>query len=236
MTHTILVVDDDEELRNLLQTYLGAHDYRVLGVGDGMTMRSILISEHVDLIILDLMLPGEDGIALCKALRSENAVPILMISAQGDEVDRIVGLEVGADHYLPKPFSPREMLAHVRSLLRRSEIRHSANAQRLFINFAGWMLDLRLRHLSNPEGVVTPLSAGEFRVLKALAQNANHVLTRDQLLDALSGRTAEPFDRTVDTIISRLRRRLHDTGKEPKIIRTMRSEGYMLVNGSQDQQ
>lgn len=236
MTHTILVVDDDEELRNLLQTYLRAHDYRVLGVADGAAMRAILRSEKVDLIILDLMLPGEDGLALCKALRSENAVPILMISAQGDEVDRIVGLEVGADHYLPKPFSPREMLAHVRSLLRRSQLTHSPNAQRLSITFAGWTLDLRLHHLCNADGVVTPLSAGEFRVLKVLAQNANHVLNRDQLLDALSGRSADSFDRTIDTIISRLRRRLCDTGKEPAIIRTVRSEGYMLVNGLQDEQ
>jgi two-component system OmpR family response regulator len=236
MTYTILVIDDDEELRNLLQTYLSAHDYRVLGVADGAAMRTMLRSEEVDLIILDLMLPGEDGLALCKALRSENAVPILMISAQGDEVDRIVGLEVGADHYLPKPFSPREMLAHVRSLLRRSEFMHPTNPQRLSISFAGWTLDLRSHHLCNPEGIVTPLSAGEFRVLKVLAQNANHVLSRDQLLDALSGRSAEPFDRTVDTIISRLRRRLRDTGKEPFIIRTVRSEGYMLVNGLQDRQ
>jgi two-component system OmpR family response regulator len=120
MKQTILVVDDDEEVRTLLQAYLGAHDYKVLSAADGVAMRTILASDVVDLVILDLMLPGEDGLTLCKTLRVENAVPILMISAQGDEVDRIVGLEIGADHYLPKPFNPRELLAHVRSLLRRS--------------------------------------------------------------------------------------------------------------------
>jgi two-component system OmpR family response regulator len=235
MKQTILVVDDDDEVRTLLQTYLGAHDYKVLSAADGVAMRTVLASDVVDLVILDLMLPGEDGLTLCKTLRAENDVPILMISAQGDEVDRIVGLEIGADHYLPKPFNPRELLAHVRSLLRRSQLRLPASAGRVSISFAGWTLDLRSHYLLNADSVVTPLSAGEFRVLKALAQNANHVMSRDQLLDALSGRSADSFDRTVDTIISRLRRRLQDIGKEPKIIRTVRSEGYMLISDGRDE-
>lgn len=224
----ILVVDDDPDLRELLRDYLGKQDMDVRTVGDGDALRLALERDGCDLLILDVMLPGDDGLALCREIRARSRLPILMLTARGDELDRIIGLEMGADDYLPKPFHPRELLARVRSILRRAPEHPDGDGSVRGLKFSGWTLDLGARHLVDETGVVTPLSSGEFRMLNALAENANRVLSRDQLMDVLAGRDAGPFDRTVDVMISRLRRRLGDDGREPRIIRTLRNEGYVL--------
>jgi two-component system OmpR family response regulator len=228
MKQNILVVDDDAELRALLQSYLGAQGYAVAAVEDGQALRRELAAGSFDLVILDLMLPGDDGLSLCRELRATSSLPILMLTARGDELDRIVGLEMGADDYLPKPFHPRELLARIRSILRRMQDRVGVAPARA-LRFAGWRLDIGLRHLLDEEGVAVPLSTGEFRLLHALAESANRVLSRDRLTDVLSGREAGPFDRSVDVMIGRLRRRLGDDGREPTLIKTVRNEGYVLA-------
>ena len=228
MSQHLLVVDDDAELRELLQGYLGSQGYAVAAVEDGAAMRAALAAGTFDLVVLDLMLPGEDGLALCRELRARSRIPILMLTARGDELDRIIGLEMGADDYLPKPFHPRELLARIRSILRRvQELAGEPPAREL--RFAGWRLDLAMRHLVGADGVAVPLSSGEFRLLQAFAENANRVLSRDRLTDALSGREAGPFDRSVDVMVSRLRRRLNDDAREPELIKTVRNEGYVLA-------
>ncbi len=229
MEKTILVVDDDAELRQLLHEYFGEREYNVLLAGNGEQMRQHIGRHQIDLVILDLMLPGEDGLVLCRNLRTHSAVPILMLTAKGDDMDRILGLEMGADDYLHKPFIPRELLARVKNILWRAGEGSSAVAPARQLHFAGWMLDLNAHHLVDRDSVVAPLSAGEFRMLRTLAENPNRVLSRDQLLDASSGREAGPFDRTVDVTIGRLRRRLGDEGGENALIKTVRSEGYMLT-------
>jgi two-component system, OmpR family, response regulator len=227
MNQRILVVDDDAELRALLTTYLGEQGFAVNAVDDGHAMRRELDAAQFDLVILDLMLPGEDGLALCRELRARSRIPILMLTARGDELDRIIGLEMGADDYLPKPFHPRELLARIRSILRRVQDLAGEAPARAF-RFSGWTLDIGMRHLVGDDGVAVPLSTGEFRLLQALAENANRVMSRDRLMDVLSGREAGPFDRSVDVMISRLRRRLGDGGREPELIKTVRNEGYVL--------
>ena len=228
MNQRILVVDDDAELRNLLTSYLGEQGFAVTALADGDAMRKAFDAAAFDLVILDLMLPGDDGLVLCRELRSRSRIPILMLTARGDELDRIIGLEMGADDYLPKPFHPRELLARIRSILRRvQELAGEAPARAY--RFAGWTLDLGLRHLVGEDGVAVSLSTGEFRLLQALTENANRVMSRDRLMDVLSGREAGPFDRSVDVMISRLRRRLGDAGREPEIIKTVRNEGYVLT-------
>jgi two-component system OmpR family response regulator len=228
MTTRVLIVDDDSELRDLLRGYLGGQGFEVVAVEDGAAMRRELAASVFDLVILDLMLPGEDGLALCRALRAHCAIPILMLTARGDELDRIVGLEMGADDYLPKPFHPRELLARMRSILRRVQERAGERPARE-LRFAGWTLDVGMRHLVGADGVAVALSSGEFRLLQALAENANRVMSRDRLMDVLSGREAGPFDRSVDVMISRLRRRLGDDAREPELIKTVRNEGYVLA-------
>jgi two-component system OmpR family response regulator len=228
MMQRILVVDDDPGLRELLDGYLRDSGFEVQTVPDGEAMGAELTRTPFDLIVLDLMLPGEDGLTLCRRLRAHSTVPILMLTARGDEFERVLGLEMGADDYLAKPFSPRELLARIRSILRRAGDRGSDSSPR--IAFDGWMLDLGAHHLIDPEGVVVVLSTGEFRLLRALAENLNRVLTRDQLIDAIAGREANRLERTVDVLVSRLRKRLRDDAREPRMIRTVRSEGYMLVS------
>jgi two-component system OmpR family response regulator len=225
----ILVVDDDPDLRELLRDYLGENGFAVETVADGAAMWRQLADRPPELVILDLMLPGEDGLSLCRKLRAQSDLAILMLTARGDETDRIVGLEMGADDYLPKPFSPRELLARVKSILRRSgeSVARERLARRLC--FAGWTLDLGARHLLSAEGVVVPLSSGEFKLLRAFAEAPMHVLSRDQLMDVLAGREAGPFDRTIDVMVHRLRRRLGDDAREPALIKTVRSEGYLLA-------
>jgi two-component system OmpR family response regulator len=235
MNKRILIVDDDPELRELLRGYLGGNGFEVDVAEDGAAMRSRIAAAAPDLVILDLMLPGEDGLALCRELRagrdtpSTPMLPILMLTARGEDTDRIVGLEMGADDYLPKPFNPRELLARIRSILRRAGENAAREAPARALAFAGWTLDLGARHLVGADGVVVPISNGEFKLLRAFAENPFRVLTRDHLMDVLAGREAGPFDRSVDVMVHRLRRRLDDDAREPQLIKTVRSEGYMLA-------
>jgi two-component system, OmpR family, response regulator len=229
MDKKILVVDDDPELTQLLEDYLGRQGYQLATAADGRAMHVLLESFQPDLLILDLMLPGEDGLTLCRNLRARSRLPILMLTARGDDMDRIIGLEMGADDYLPKPFNPRELLARIRSILRRAENSGVQALPARALHFAGWTLDLAARNLVDAEGVVIALSTGEFRVLQVLVETPNCVFSRDQLMDALAGREAGPTDRTIDVMVSRLRRRLNDDARDPALIKTVRSEGYMLA-------
>lgn len=229
MSTRILVVDDDQELCELLSSYLGKQGFAVETAGDGNSMDLVLERFQPDLLILDLMLPGRDGLTLCRDLRARSRLPILMLTAHGDEVDRIVGLEMGADDYLPKPFNPRELLARIKSILRRAEGGSSCERTARSLHFSGWTLDLSARNLIGADGAVVSLSAGEYRVLRLLLEIPNDVASRDQLMDALSGRESAPTDRTIDVMISRLRRRLNDDARDPQLLRTIRSEGYMLA-------
>lgn len=228
MNEKLLVVDDDPELTRLLCDYLGSNGYSVETACDGEAMQRKLAECHPDLLILDVMLPGEDGLTLCRNLRVRSRLPILMLTARGDDMDRIIGLEMGADDYLAKPFHPRELLARIKSILRRSQDRGGDDAPPRALRFAGWTLDLAARHLVGADEVVISLSSGEFRLLHLLAETPNTIFSRDQLMDALAGRDAGPFDRTIDVMISRLRRRLNDDARDPTLIKTVRSEGYML--------
>jgi two-component system OmpR family response regulator len=230
LTH-ILVVDDDAEIRNLLGVYLRKNGYQVTGVADGKGMSAALDRDKIDLVVLDLMLPGDDGLVLCRNLRARSNIPVIMLTARGDETDRIVGLEMGADDYLPKPFNPRELLARIKSVLRRAHVlpeRHPVEDSR-YIRFGEWKLDVVARHLVAGDGLVVNLSGAEYRLLKIFLEHPNRVLSRDQLLDLTQGRDTEPFDRSIDVQVSRLRQRLRDDAKEPGIIKTVRGEGYVLA-------
>ena len=226
----LLVVDDDAELRNLLRDYLGQAGYRVTAVADGRQMRQAMDTAPFDLVILDIMLPGEDGLSLCRRLRAGSRIPIPMLTARGDEVDRIVGLEMGADDYLSKPFNPRELLARVKSILRRagSLPENLADEDVRLFHFADWTLDTRTRQLKSPMGVVVDLSGAEYKLLRMLLDHPNRVLSRDQMLEFTQGREANVFDRAVDVQIGRLRRKLGDDPREPRLIKTVRNEGYVL--------
>jgi two-component system OmpR family response regulator len=229
-TPHILIIDDDPEIRQLLSGFLQKNGFRVTGGGDGRSMRRILAEARIDLILLDVMLPGEDGLSLCRDLRANTDIPVIMITARGEETDRIVGLEIGADDYLPKPFSPRELLAHVRAVLRRAGGDHRrppADADRLL--FAGWTLHIGARRLTDPAGTEVPLTAGEFELLKVLAERPGRVLTRDQLLDLTRGRAATIFDRSIDAQISRLRKKIEADHANPVFIKTVRSGGYVFA-------
>ncbi len=227
----ILIVDDDAEIRQLLSRYLEKNGLQATTVGDGRAMWRALDGATFDLIVLDLMLPGDDGLTLCRTLRAKSDIPIIMLTARGDETDRIVGLEMGADDYLPKPFSARELLARIKVILRRARslppnLRPDASAR---LRFAGWVLDTVQRHLISPSGVVTPISGAEYRLLRVFLDHPNRVLNRDQLLDLSQGKEAGPLDRSIDVQVSRLRHRLGDDPRDPQLIKTVRSEGYVLA-------
>jgi len=227
----ILIVDDDAEIRSLLGDYLQKNGYRATSVAEGKGMLAALDNGQVDLIVLDLMLPGDDGLVLCRNLRTRSDIPVIMLTARGEDMDRILGLEMGADDYLPKPFNPRELLARIKSILRRSKAlpgnRETSEAAR--IHFAGWELDIIARQLVSPQGVVVPLSGSEFRLLRIFLNHPNRILSRDQLMDLMQGRETDPFERSIDVQVSRLRHRLADDAKEPTIIKTVRGEGYILA-------
>jgi two-component system OmpR family response regulator len=227
----ILIVDDDAEIRGLLGDYLRKNGYRASVAADGKALWAALARGKVDLIVLDLMLPGEDGLALCRRLRAESDMPVIMLTARGEETDRVVGLEMGADDYLVKPFSPRELLARIKGVLRRfRSLPRSLRADAARnIRFAGWRLDTVARHLVSPEGVVTSLSGAEYQLLRVFLSHPNHVLSRDQLMVLSKGREADPADRSIDLRVSRLRHRLGDDPSNPQIIKTVRGEGYVLA-------
>ena len=227
----VLVVDDDAEIRGLLHDYLKKNGYRVSAVADGRAMWAAFDAARPDIIVLDVMMPGDDGLTLCRDLRARSQVPIIMLTARGEETDRIVGLEMGADDYLPKPFNPRELLARIKSVLRRTrtlpENLKPDEVRRLL--FAGWALDTVTRNLHSPAGVVVALSGTEFRLLRIFLAHPNRVLTRDQLIDLMLSRDATPFDRSIDVQVSRLRHRLNDDAAQPAIIKTIRGQGYVLA-------
>jgi two-component system OmpR family response regulator len=231
MRDRILIVDDDEDIRKLLEEYLRKNGFDAQAVADGPAMREALAAKPASLVVLDLMLPVEDGLSLCRQLRARSQVPVLMLTAKGDPVDRIIGLEMGADDYLAKPFDPRELLARIRSILRRAKALPAdtgINVPECF-RFSGWRLDTRERNLLAPDGVVVPLSGAEYRLLLIFLQNPNAVLSRDQLSNFTFGRDADPLDRTIDMQVSRLRERLRDEAREPAIIKTVRGKGYVLA-------
>jgi two-component system, OmpR family, response regulator len=227
----ILVVDDDREIRELLARFLERNRFRVTAVRDGREARRAWPMGHYQLVILDLMLPGEGGLDLARWLRGQADVPIVMLTALGEETDRIIGLELAADDYVTKPFNPRELLARIRAVLRRTLDRPERRSEPppRSIRFAGWTLEPARRRLLNPEGVEVALTGGEYDLLVALLDRANRVLTRDMLLDLLRGRQAGPFDRAIDVAISRLRRKLEDDGRNAQMIKTVRGGGYVLA-------
>jgi two-component system OmpR family response regulator len=222
---TLLIVDDDEGLRTLLTRNLGARGYRVLTAANTTEMDGLLARHPVDVVILDMMLPGEDGLSACRRLGANAGPPVIMLSAFAEEEDRIVGLELGADHYLAKPCSAREIVAHVRTVLRRWDKPESR--ARSYLHFRGWRVDLDAHELFDPDGVLIHLSDGEFSVLRAFIERPRRVLSRDELLHAARGPDSDAFDRAIDIQVSRLRRKLK-VGKA-NLIRTVRNEGYMFV-------
>jgi len=227
----ILIVDDHREIRDLVSRALTKEGFRVSTAADGRAMRKVLADGRIDLILLDLMLPGEDGLSLCRTLRSESNIPIIMLTAKGDEVDRVVGLEMGADDYLPKPFGSRELIARIRAVLRRSHDRAEAGSdlRAKGYRFDRWRLNIGARELLRDDGVTVPLSTGEFDLLLALVERPQRVLNRDQLLDLARGRAANALDRSIDTQVSRLRKKLERDPSEPKIIKTVWGGGYMFM-------
>lgn len=227
----ILIVDDDNGIRALLGEYLQKNGYRTTAVGDAKAAREALLRSRIDLMVLDLMLPGEDGLTLCRNLRARSDVPIIMVTARGEDTDRIVGLEMGADDYLPKPFNPRELLARIKGVLRRTQMLPAKMQadQAKTIRFAGWTLDGATRNLIGSDATLVALSGAEYKLLRVFLDHPNRVLSRDMLMDLTAGREADAFDRSIDVQVSRLRQRLEDDAREPTIIKTVRGEGYVLA-------
>jgi len=225
----ILVVDDDREIRELLSRFLEKQGMRVAAARDAREARRLWPLGRYHIVVLDLMMPGESGLDFARWLRSQSNVPILMLTAMAEETDRIVGLELGADDYVQKPFNPRELLARIRAILRRTSGEGPAlEADARPIQFAGWILEPGRRRLLNPDGAEVPLTGGEYELLAALVERPNRILTRDMLMDLLRGRQAGPFDRAIDVAVSRLRRKLEDDGRNPNLIKTVRGGGYVL--------
>jgi two-component system OmpR family response regulator len=225
----ILMVDDDPGIRDVVSEFLGRHGYVVETAGDASEMEAALAHGPVDLVVLDVMLPGEDGLAICRRLAGPDGPAIIMLSAMGEETDRIVGLELGADDYLPKPCNPRELLARIRAVLRRrQEPRPTEGELGAGCEFAGWRLDLVRRELRSPQGVIVNLSSGEFTLLRAFVERPQRVLTRDRLLDLARGPDSDAYDRAIDVQISRLRKKLDDGSGGIELIRTIRNEGYLF--------
>jgi two-component system OmpR family response regulator len=231
MTKTphILLVEDDREISTLVSRFLRNNDFRVKAVANGKEMDVALRDGRFDLIVLDLMLPGEDGLSLCRRLRSDGSIPIIMLTAKAEEIDRILGLEMGADDYLVKPFNPRELLARIRAVLRRAQAQAQPEIGDIVaLRFAGWTLDKAVRRLFNPAGERVALTGAELDLLLAFCERPRRVLSRDQLLDLTQGRTAGPFERSIDVLVSRLRQKMERNPREPELIQTIRSGGYMF--------
>jgi two-component system OmpR family response regulator len=226
----IVVVDDDRDVRGLLTQFLEKHGFRVTAVPDGRSLRRALATQRVDLVVLDVMLPEEDGLTICRRLSSEGQVPIIMLTGKGDDVDRIIGLEIGADDYLAKPFNPRELLARARNVLRRWDLapRKPPSDEVSHYRFAGWTLDTAARELMDSDGQRQALTGAEFRLLLAFVSHPNRVLSRHQLIELTSTRRTELFDRSIDVRVSRLRHLLKDQSGTPRIIKTVYGDGYVL--------
>ena len=226
----ILIVDDDADIRSLLADYLGEQGWLISTAQDGETMRQMLDTTPIDLIVLDLTLPGSDGLTLCRDLRAHSAIPVIMLTARSAPLDRILGLEMGADDYLCKPFEPRELLVRIRNVLRRSGPATKAiSGTAAHWHFADWTLDETTRQLQNGAGLVVMLSGGEFRLLKVLLERPNRALNRDQLLTLTQGRETDPLDRSIDGLVARLRKKIEPDPKNPRYIKTVWGGGYIFA-------
>lgn len=227
----ILVVDDDAQIRQLAAKLLREHGHRVSMARDGREMWQVLDAAAIDLVILDIMLPGGNGLDICRELRARTQLPIIMVTALGSDTDRIVGLEVGADDYLAKPFNPRELLARINAVLRRVQVSTGGATSRTghLVEFDGWVLDTRRRELTNPDGIVVDLSTGEYDLLLTFLDYPQRVLSRDQLMDSAKNRIATGYDRAIDIQVSRLRKKLDQSEDGQAMIKTIRGAGYMFV-------
>ncbi len=230
-TPHILIVDDDPKIRRGLAKFLSEQGVRVTAAADGREMDEKLAAAHIDVIVLDVMMPGENGLSLLRRLRADAKVPVILLTAVAGETDRVIGLELGAEDYVCKPFSPRELLARIRVVLRRAEHGHVARRDKAatVLTFAGWRLDLRARTLTSPAGAHVELTTGEFDLLQAFAVHPNRVLTRDQLLDLARGRASLTVDRAIDVQIMRLRRKIEADPQHPTVIKTVRNGGYIFT-------
>lgn len=227
----ILVVEDARDIREPLARYLREHGFRTTTAADAQVARKLLRAAAIDLVVLDVMMPGEDGLSLCRSIRETSHIPVILLTARGEEVDRIIGLEMGADDYIPKPFSPRELVARIAAVLRRTQALppRQRPPEAEHIKFGDWTLDTGQRELIGKDGMATPLSSGEFRLLAAMLERPKISLTRSQLLDLTKGRDAELFDRSIDNHISRLRKKIETDPKNPRYIKTVWGGGYMLA-------
>ena len=225
----LLLVEDDNDISAMVSHFMKEHGYRVSRAANGRALDRVMADSRIDLILLDLMLPGEDGLSICRRLRTASTVPIVMLTALGAEADRVLGLELGADDYLTKPFSTRELLARVRAVLRRSRLSDISSRQTAIYTFDNWRLRLGQRQLHAPDGSRVPLTSVEFNVLAIFCQHPGRVLTRDQLLDLAHGRSATLFDRSIDVQVSRLRRKIEPDPRSPTLIITVRNGGYMFT-------
>jgi two-component system OmpR family response regulator len=229
-TPHLLLVEDDREISTLLERFLRENELDVSIAPDGRAMDRVLATNRIDLVVLDVMLPGEDGLSLCRRLRATSSLPIIMLTAKSDEIDRIIGLEMGADDYLAKPFNPRELLARVKAVLRRgSRLAEPASATPSSLVFAGWRLDLARRQLSSPDGARVAVTGAEFDLLQAFCERPGRVLSRDQLIELKQGRAAGPFERSIDVLVSRLRQKIEADPRDPELIKTIRSGGYLFT-------
>lgn len=226
----ILLVDDEPSIREPLAKYLYKQGFRVTDAENAALARSVLLSYSIDLVLLDIMMPGEDGLSLCRYLAANGGPPVILLTAKDEETDKVVGLEIGADDYVSKPFSPRELVARIRTVLRRAASNSIVieGGQRNY-GFAGWTLKTAEQSLYDPKGVLVPLSSGEFKLLEVLVSRAGQVLDRDQLFDLTKGREGGPFDRAIDNAISRLRRKIEPNPKSPEIIKTIWGGGYRFT-------
>jgi len=227
----ILVVDDDREIRDLISRYLRKNGFRVEVAADGAEMRQRLASARVDLVVLDRVMPGEDGLSLCREMRARGRIPVIMLTLLNTDLDRILGLEMGADDYLSKPFNPQELVARIRAVLRRvHDLPPGSTIQGLpVLRFNGWTLEKSARRLTSPDGVVLKLTDGEFDLLVVFAERPQIVLSRDQLLELSTGRESMAFDRSIDMQLMRLRRKIETNPNEPDLIKTIRNRGYVFT-------
>jgi two-component system OmpR family response regulator len=227
----ILIVEDARDIREPLARYLREHGYRATTAADAAAARKLMRGAAIDLVVLDIMMPGEDGLSLCRSIRESSQTPVILLTARGEEVDRIIGLEMGADDYIPKPFSPRELIARIAAVLRRTQAlpprQKPPESER--VKFGDWILDTGQRELIGPDGMAMPLSSGEFRLLSALLERPKMALSRNQLLDLTKGREAELFDRSIDNHVSRLRKKIEPDPKNPRYIKTVWGGGYMFA-------
>jgi two-component system, OmpR family, response regulator len=233
-TPHVLIVDDDREIRRLVGRFLTENGLRATAVGDAAEADAALAAGAFDLVVLDLMLPGEDGLSFARRLRQRDKLPILMLTARGEDTDRIVGLEIGVDDYLAKPFNPRELLARIRAVLRRSSESGPRTPKARVHRFAGWLLDVIRRELRRADGTLVPTTDTEFDLLAVFAENPQRVLSRDHLLDRLRGREAQAFDRSIDVAVMRLRRKIEIDSARPELIKTVRNGGYVFTPDVED--